>query len=128
MIRDGVLIGRNPWPGTPDGVAAAIDLCAELPGWAGARAFPMLDLVAPPPERLAAAAAAIEQARPDGPVLVYCALGYGRSAAAVAAWLVATGRATSLAAAIAEIAGARPRVVFDAATRSAITAAVGFLR
>jgi protein-tyrosine phosphatase len=122
MIRDGVMIGRDPWPGSP-GEVAAIDLCAELPGGAGAQAFPMLDLVAPPPERLAVVVAAIERARTQGPVLVYCALGYGRSAAAVAAWLVASGRAASLDEAIAEIRRLRPRIVLDAAARAAIAEA-----
>jgi len=124
-IRDGVLIGRNPWPYQADGVAAMIDLCAELPGCGGSRAFPMLDLVAPPPERLAAAAAAIERARGDGNVLVCCALGYGRSAAAVATWLVASGRAATVEVAVAEIRRARPRIAIDRASQAVIAQAVG---
>lgn len=124
-IRDGVCVGRDPWPRQAEGFAAAIDLCAELPGCRGARAIPMLDLVAPPPERLAEAAAAIERARGDGRVLVYCALGYGRSAAAVAAWLIATGRAATVEASLAEIRRARPRIVITRDTRAAIVQAVG---
>jgi membrane-associated phospholipid phosphatase len=118
-LRDGVHIGRNPWPGTAGGFVAVIDLSAELPGCPGARAFPALDLVAPPAATLAAAAAAIEQARAAGPVLVCCALGYGRSAAAAAAWLLATGRAAAVEEAIAEIRLARPRVVLDRAAQAA---------
>ena len=58
---------------------------------------------------LSAAAEAIERARARGRVLVCCALGFSRSAAAVAAWLVATGRAANLEAAIAQISARGPR-------------------
>ena len=84
--------------------------------------------MAPPPERLAAAAAAIDEGRALGPVLVCCALGYGRSAAAAAAWLVATGRAATLDEAIAEIRRARPRIVLDDASRAAIAQAARLRR
>jgi membrane-associated phospholipid phosphatase len=123
IIRDGVWLGRTPWPLAARDFAQVIDLCAELPGIPGSRAVPMLDLVDPVPEQLARAAAEIEQARSAGRVLVCCALGYSRSAAAVAAWLLSTGRATSVDAAIAEIRRARPRIVLDAAARTAIVEA-----
>jgi protein-tyrosine phosphatase len=55
--------------------------------------YAMLDLVAPPHDRLERAVAAIELARRRGTVLVCCALGFQRSAAIVADWLVVTGRA-----------------------------------
>jgi membrane-associated phospholipid phosphatase len=122
-IRDGVFIGRNPWPRAAGGFAAVVDLCAELPGSRGSRAFPLIDLVAPPPERLAAAAAAIDEGRAPGPVLVCCALGYGRSAAAAAAWLIASGRAATLDEAVAQIRRARPRIVLDDASRAAVAQA-----
>jgi len=80
----------------------------------------MLDLIVPAPEQLARAAAEIEQARSAGRVLVCCALGYSRSAAAVAAWLLSTGRAADVDAAIAEICHARPRIVLDTGARAAI--------
>ncbi len=58
-------------------------------GWVS---LPMLDLVAPTPEALRRAAAAIEAAQREArPVLVCCALGYGRSVAALLVWLVLTG-------------------------------------
>jgi protein-tyrosine phosphatase len=47
-------------------------------------------------------------------VLVACALGYGRSAAAVTAWLVATGRAATPEAAIVRLRKIRPRIALDA--------------
>jgi protein-tyrosine phosphatase len=83
----------------------------------------MLDLVVPAPAQLARATAEIEQARAVGRVLVCCALGYSRSAAAVAAWLLTTGRAASADAAIAEIRRARPRIVLDNGARAAIARA-----
>jgi len=119
-IRDDVWLGRTPWPGTALDFAWIVDLCAELPGVPRSRAFPMLDLVVPAPAQLARAAAEIEQARAAGRVLVCCALGYSRSAAAVAAWLLSTRRATSVDAAIAEIRRARPRIFLNASARAAI--------
>jgi protein-tyrosine phosphatase len=46
-----------------------------------------------------------------GPVLVCCALGFSRSAVAVAAWLLASGRAASIAEAVACIRASRTGVV-----------------
>ena len=71
----------------------------------------LLDLVPPSPAALAEAAHSIETLRAHSPVLVCCALGYGRSAAAVAAWLVLSGRAPDAAEAIARIRARRPRIV-----------------
>jgi protein-tyrosine phosphatase len=47
----------------------------------------------------------------SGPVLVCCALGFSRSAVAVAAWLVATGRAAAAAEAVELVRRARPAAV-----------------
>ena len=115
-VADGVWLGRLP---SARDLAAApfrtvVDLCAEipLPRWTGRRvALPSLDLVPPAATTLDMAAEAIEAARRDGPVLVCCALGYARSAAAVSAWLVRTGRAADARAAAAVIRAARPSVV-----------------
>jgi hypothetical protein len=115
-ICDGVWIGRMPtrreW--RRRSFAAMVDLCAELPAPAGVRrhhALAWLDLAAPSPDALRAAAATIEAARREGDVLVCCALGYGRSACAVAAWLVSTGRAPDANAAFSHIRRNRPDVV-----------------
>ena len=127
-IGDGVPLGRMPSRGTITACATIIDLCAELPrppGVAPYHAMPMLDLIAPAPEQLRRAAAAIEQARATGPVLVCCALGYGRSAAAVPAWLLATGRVPDIDAAIRQVRQVRPRIVLNGATRGAVAAAAG---
>jgi membrane-associated phospholipid phosphatase len=127
-IRDDVWLGRAPWPRAALDFARIVDLCAELPGVPRSRAIPMLDLIVPAPELLARAAAEIEQARIAGRVLVCCALGYSRSAAAVAAWLLTSGRAPSVDAAITEIRRIRPRIVLDADTRKAIAQAAGHPR
>jgi len=84
----------------------------------------MLDLVPPDPDCLLAAARAIEEARRDGPVLVYCALGLSRSASVVATWLAMTGRAGSVDEAIERVRAARPRIVLGEAARQAIAEAV----
>ena len=76
--------------------------------------MPGLDLLAPAGPALHRAAGLIEQARASGPVLVCCALGYSRSAAAIAVWLVYTGRSADMAAAIERIRRLRPAIVLDA--------------
>ncbi|WP_439817661.1 phosphatase PAP2/dual specificity phosphatase family protein [Zavarzinia sp. CC-PAN008] len=114
-VVGGVWLGRLPR--SAGSFATVVDLSAELPGgepdrW---RAVPCLDLVPPPPEALAQAVMAIEQARAQGPVLVCCALGFSRSAAAVAAWAVASGRASSVAQAVVHLRQIQPRLVLNPA-------------
>ncbi len=111
-VADGVWLGRIPGPrdlaGTP--FAGIVDLSAEmsLPPEAPARGVaPVLDLTVPDVDSLAAASGHIERLRSNGPVLVCCALGYSRSACAVAAWLVQTGREASAHDAIARVRAAR---------------------
>ena len=90
---------------------------------------PMLDLVAPEAASLRAAADRIESLRVNGPVLVCCALGYGRSAAAVATWLLASPAApTTLDDAVAQVRRVRPRIVLDADAQQAIAKAVELTR
>jgi len=118
-VADGVWIGRMPLAHDVAALPArrVVDLCAELPaprGLEALRTHPALDLV--PVERsvLEKAAASIESLRRDGPVLVVCALGYGRSAAAIATWLLLSGRAADAARAVAMVRAAKPRIVLDA--------------
>ena len=124
-VRDDVSIGRVPsWSDVERlGFAAIVDMSAELPVDAAGRKYvnhPLLDLVPADGATLAAAAESIEQLRAHGPVLVCCALGYSRSAAAVAAWLVATGRVPDADAAIDAVAAVRPRIVLTEAHRAAL--------
>jgi protein-tyrosine phosphatase len=84
----------------------------------------MLDLIAPDADRLRVAAEAIETQRlasgDTGTVLVCCALGYSRSAAAVAAWLLHTGRAERVDEAIERLRRERPNLVLYDAHRLAL--------
>jgi protein-tyrosine phosphatase/membrane-associated phospholipid phosphatase len=115
QVLDGVSIGRIPTPRDLPNFNTVVDLCAELscgtrPGLLY-RPFPTLDLTTPSDATLHDAALAIEEARQHGPVLVCCALGYSRSAAAVVAWLLLTQRAVTRDAAITIIRKARPAMV-----------------
>jgi len=126
LLRDDVSVGRLPSRREAAAFATIVSLCAELSGPGGGppcHAFPMLDLVAPEPATLRRAAATIAAARARGTVLVCCALGYSRSAAAVATWLLASGRAATVDEAVAELRRVRPRIVLDEAARTAIAAA-----
>lgn len=105
--------------------AGLVDMTAEIGADPAGRAyatFPVLDLTIPSVATCQAAADAIEQMRQRGPVLVACALGYSRSATAVAAWLLSTGRATSVDDAIAQLQRARPQIVLTAAHRAVLDA------
>lgn len=115
-VLPGLLIGRLPTRAERDaqGIRAVVDLSAELPCMAaGVRyaSVPQLDLTLPSPGQLERAARAIESAMGNGPVLVCCALGFSRSAAAVAAWLLASGRASAAADAVEQVRRVRPAIV-----------------
>jgi dual specificity protein phosphatase-like protein len=125
-IGDGVWLGRLPLAHEAAGFATVVDLCAELPGAATAGTWmciPMLDLVPPQPSELRDAAASIERRRSAGPVLVCCALGYSRSAATVATWLITSNITKTMSEAIERIRRARPRIVIDTALGAAIATA-----
>lgn len=126
-ILDDVWLGRMPSAENmrKGGFSALCDLSAELPAprgnWNHA-GLPWLDLVPPSTEQLEEAARHIESSRAHGPVLVCCALGYSRSACAVIAWLLHTGRADNVEAAEALLRAKRPHVVLSPAHRAALAA------
>ena len=125
-IRDGVWLGRFPSAAEAARYGSVVDLCAELPGGSTGvhwLATPLLDLATPSAAQLAGAASAIDQAQRSGTALVCCALGFQRSAAAVATWLLASGRARDVDEAITMVRAARPRVVIGSDLRAAIAAA-----
>ncbi|MGN7916871.1 phosphatase PAP2/dual specificity phosphatase family protein [Lysobacter sp. 22409] len=127
-VADGVWLGRVPGAGQRGEFAALVDCSAELslPAWReGDAVRPMLDLVAPTPAQLREVAQDIERVRERGKTLVCCALGYSRSAAAIAAWLLLSGRAANVDEAIAILHRARPAIVLGAAHRSALEATLG---
>jgi len=125
-VAGGVWLGRIPCAALPAPLRGVVDACAELsckaPGAAHA-SVPMLDLVVPTPAQLAEAADAIEALRAQGPLLVCCALGYSRSAASVATWLLRTGRVRSAAEAVARVRAARPSIVLHDVHLQTIAAA-----
>jgi protein-tyrosine phosphatase len=115
-IAAGVWLGRSPLRSERDAlrIASMVHLAAELPAHTSGvvtRSVPLLDLVVPTVEQLDAAVAAIDDLEDSRPTLVCCAMGYSRSAASVAAWLVANDLAPSVDAAITMIQARRPAVV-----------------
>lgn len=123
-IIDNVWLGRIPTKRSLSKFNTLVDLCAELPinpHGKQYRSFPVLDLTAPSRRTCYAAAHSIEEMRQHGPVLVYCALGYSRSATAVAAWLLETGRNANLDEALACIRQAHPNVVLKQAHREVLS-------
>lgn len=124
-IADDVWLGRVPteWEIADHRFTSVLDLSAELPAPPGRRHYvnlPWLDLVPPERDQLATAAYQIARLRRKGPVLVCCALGCSRSASAVAAWLLATGRAASVDDAVSSIAARRPGIVLGPEQRHAL--------
>jgi protein-tyrosine phosphatase len=124
-VTQEVWIGRLPSQSrdVPAGVNAQLDLCAELPRAVPANRYqhlPALDLVPLTEPELRLAAQAITRLLGAGPVLVVCALGYSRSAAAVAAWLITSGQAKTVEEAIAQLQRARRNVVVSQAQRLAL--------
>ena len=123
LIVDNVWLGRIPTTSEQTSFKAIVDLCAELPIYPQGRAYQciaVLDLTAPTPAECLQAAQTIERLRIEGPLLVCCALGYSRSATAVAAWLLHSGRAATVDKALAMIGTARTEVVLHPAHRSAL--------
>ena len=115
-VVPGLLIGRLPTERerAAAGVRAIVDLAAELPCDSRGVQYasvPMLDLVVPSHRQLERAAQAIDSTMKSGPVLVCCALGFSRSAMAVAAWLLSSGRAANVAEAVMLIRASRPAIV-----------------
>lgn len=120
-IAPGVWIGRRlgereAAAAVERGVTAVLDLTAELSEAPGFTRLPyrnlqVLDLTAPTAEQLHEAVRFITAHARRGVVYVHCKVGYSRSAAAVAAYLLAAGRARTTDQALAIIRRARPSIV-----------------
>lgn len=112
-----------------DKFGAVLDVCAELPVKRTPTVYasvPMLDMVAPSTADLRLAAGILQKflQQHRGPVLVCCALGYGRSVAVVLAWLLLYGGIEDWEEAVAIIRNVRPGMVLPPATRRAVLSAV----
>jgi protein-tyrosine phosphatase len=120
-IIDGIWLGRLPTPLelAQQGFDAIVDVTAEFdaPNANIDRySVPMLDLVLPPLSVLDQAVDAISLAKESADrVLVCCALGYSRSALALAAWLLRSGRCSDVASALECIQSSRPQIVISTA-------------
>lgn len=107
------------------GVTAVLDLTAEFDEakvLAGVRYhnLAVLDLTAPSQEQLEAMAGLIENESAHGVVFVHCKIGYSRSAAAVGAWMLATGRAGSVDEVVAHLRRIRPSIIVRPEVREAL--------
>lgn len=94
-----------------------INCCAELPVISNGQpvyGVPMLDLLAPDIDQIQQGVAAIKAGRQYGNMLVFCALGYSRSAVLVSASLIDQGHAATVDEAIAIVRKARPKLVLSA--------------
>ncbi len=105
------------------GMRSVVSMAAERAcptGIVPCQHIPVLDLTVPSSAQIQQAVDAIDQARIARPTLVCCALGYSRSALAVAAWLVATGAVPHPDAAIARLRQGPRRVVLSPTHRRAL--------
>ena len=129
-ITPQVWIGALPTPeiacdAIAAGVTAVLDLTVEF---SETEPFlktryhnvPVLDLTAPNSDQLAEAVRFIEQESARGIVFVHCKAGYSRSAGAVGAWLLQTGRARSVEDVVAQLEAARPGIVIRSEIREAL--------
>jgi len=83
--------------------------------------LPVLDLTAPTHAQLMEAVTFIQEHAAAGVVYVHCKIGYSRSAAVVAAWLIGTGKAASVDDAVARLMARRPTIVIRPEIREALS-------
>jgi len=98
------------------GVTAVLDLSAEFPEtrpfrMLRYRSFPILDLTAPSVADLKEMARFVTEQSRHGIVYVHCKIGYSRSGAAVAAFLMLSGSAQDTDEALSMIRRVRPTIV-----------------
>ncbi len=108
------------------GVTAALDLSAEFSETKLFRAIcyrniPILDLTAPTRNQLREMGRFIVDQCETGIVYVHCKIGYSRSAAAVAAYLIMSGKARDVEEALGIIRRARPSIVIRPEVISALS-------
>jgi protein-tyrosine phosphatase/membrane-associated phospholipid phosphatase len=107
------------------GVTAVLDLTVEFSETAAFRQIryhplPVLDLTAPTPAQIQEAVEIIERESARGIVFVHCKAGYSRTAGAVGAWLLATGKAASVEEVVGRLEAVRPGIVIRPEIRAAL--------
>ena len=125
-----VWIGALPTPeiardAIAAGVTAVLDLTVEF---SEAEPFlktryldvPVLDLTAPNPAQLTDAVRFIEQESARGIVFIHCKAGYSRTAGAVGAWMLRTGRWRTAEDAFAHLQSVRAGIVIRPEIREAL--------
>ncbi|HJT81668.1 MAG TPA: dual specificity protein phosphatase family protein [Chthoniobacterales bacterium] len=115
------------------GVTAVLDLTAEFSEAAEFREIaygniPVLDLTAPTEQQLHRMSEFITEHSRDGIVYVHCKIGYSRSAAAIGAWLLASGKARSIEEVFLIIYRARPSIIIRGEVVNAFRKFVSTLR
>ncbi len=108
------------------GVTAVLDLTAEFSEAKSFRTLkyhniPILDLTAPSTDQLREMATFIDDESRQGVVYVHCKIGYSRTAAGAAAYLLQTGQAGSVADAVARLRDVRPGIVVRSEVLLALT-------
>ena len=88
----------------------------------------VLDLTAPTDAQLAVAADFIARESALGIVFVHCKAGYSRSAGAVGAWMLGTGRARNVAEVVTALEQARPGIVIRCEIREVLGGFAAFAR
>jgi protein-tyrosine phosphatase/membrane-associated phospholipid phosphatase len=114
------------------GVTAVLDLTAEFSETKPFRSLtyrniPILDLTAPSTGQLREMATFIHDESRKGVVYIHCKIGYSRTAAAAAAYLMQTGQASSVPEAIALLRQVRPAIVVRPEVMSALSKFAAFL-
>jgi protein-tyrosine phosphatase/membrane-associated phospholipid phosphatase len=127
ILVGGTLTKAQATEALQQGVMAVLDLTAEFSEAASFRAtrylnLPVLDLTAPTQHQLREAATFIAAQVTEGIVYVHCKIGYSRSAAAVGAYLLASGQAGTIAEAVELLRKARPSIVIRPEVKEALRA------
>lgn len=125
-VAPGLHVGRRPLHAleVPEGTRVVVDLTSEFgrSEWPGESAryvcVPTLDTSVPPGDALAALVDLL--ADEEGPMLIHCAMGHGRSAMVAAALMIRRGHAVDVDDAIRKMRAPRPGVRLHGAQRAAV--------
>jgi hypothetical protein len=132
-VAPNVLFGRRltsreakgqPWAGVLD-LAGEFTENRQLRLLPGYKSLPVLDATAPGDEQLKSAVDWIRSHAAKGPVYVHCALGHGRSACVVVAYLLATGEVETVEEGVRRLRSIRPGVRLHSVQREQLRAFEG---